>query len=85
LEILLSADHRAVAADRPRHQGKPQTGTLQKQALTLHTIRRKTMHRSGPSTDRPGPSTDRPASRADHPTIEKLENPEGDGFGKMHF
>jgi hypothetical protein len=43
------------------------------------------MHRSGPNTDRPGPSIDRPASGADHPIVEKLENPEGDGFGKIHF
>jgi hypothetical protein len=57
LEILLSAD-------RPRHQGKPQTGTLQKQVLTLLTVRRKSMHRSGPSTDRP-------TSGADRPTVEK--------------
>jgi hypothetical protein len=32
-----------------------------------------------------GPSSNRPASDADHPVVEKLEKPEGDGFGKMHF
>jgi hypothetical protein len=30
-------------------------------------------------------TTDRPDSGADRTVFEKLENPEGDGFGKMHF
>jgi hypothetical protein len=30
-------------------------------------------------------SADRSASGADRPVGEKPENPEGDGFGKMHF
>jgi hypothetical protein len=69
---------RALAADRPRHQGELRTGTLQKQKLTLRTLRRRSEHR-------PRPSTDRPALGADCPVVEKPEKPEGDGFGKMHF
>jgi hypothetical protein len=29
---------RALAADRPRHQGVPRTGTLQKHTITLRTV-----------------------------------------------
>jgi hypothetical protein len=46
--------------------------------LTLRTVRRRSKHCSRPSADRP-------ASSADRPVVEKPENPEGDGFGKMHF
>jgi hypothetical protein len=69
---------RALAADRPRHQGEPRTGTLQKHKLTLRTVRRRSEHR-------PRPSLDRPASSEDRPVVVKPEKPEGDGFGKIHF
>jgi hypothetical protein len=69
---------RALVADHPRHQGEPRTGTLQKHKLTLRIVRRRSEHR-------PRPSADRPASGVDHPVVEKPENPEGDGFGKMYF
>jgi hypothetical protein len=69
---------RALAADRPRHQGVPRTGTLQKRKLTLRTVRWRSEHR-------PRPSADRPTSGADRPVVEKPEKPEGDGFGKIHF
>jgi hypothetical protein len=68
----------ALAADRPRHQGELQTGTLQKHKLTLRTVRKRSEHH-------PRPSEDRPASSADRPVVEKPEKPECDGFGKMHF
>jgi hypothetical protein len=68
----------ALTADRPRHQGEPRTGTLQKHALTLWTVRRRSEHHLGPSSEHP-------ASGADRLVVEKSENPEGDGFGKMHF
>jgi hypothetical protein len=78
LEIHMCATVRALAADRPRHQSEPQTGTLQKHDLTLWTVRRRSEHS-------PRPSTDRSASGADRPAVEKTEKPEGDGFDKMHF
>jgi hypothetical protein len=65
---------RALATDRPQHQGEHQTGTLQKHKLTLWTVRWKSEHR-------PRPSADRPASGVDRPVVEKPEKPEGDGFG----
>jgi hypothetical protein len=49
-----------------------------KLSFTLWTVRRRRKHR-------PGPSSDRPASSADRSLVEKPENVEGDGFGKMHF
>jgi hypothetical protein len=58
--------------------GEPQTGTLQKHKLTLQTVRWRSEHH-------PRPSMDRAASGADHPIVEKPENPEGDGFNKIHF
>jgi hypothetical protein len=67
-----------LCADRPRHQGEPQTGTLQNTSSTPRTVRRRSEHH-------PGPSADRPASGANRPVVEKLEKTEGDGFGKMHF
>jgi hypothetical protein len=69
---------RALAADRPRHQDDPRTGTLQKHKFTLWTIRWRSEHR-------PRPSVDRPASGTDRPVGEKLEKPKGDEFGKMYF
>jgi hypothetical protein len=49
-----------------------------KLSFRLWTIRRRRKHH-------PGPSSDRLASSADRSLVEKLENVEGDGFGKMHF
>jgi hypothetical protein len=72
------AEPALLAADRPRHQGEPRTGTLQKHELTLQTVRKRSEHH-------PGPRADRSASDTDHPIIEKPEKPEGDGFGKVHF
>jgi hypothetical protein len=69
---------RALAADRPRQQGDPRTGTLQKHVLLLRTIRKRGEHRSGPSSDHP-------ALGVDSLVVEKPEKPKGDGFGKMHF
>jgi hypothetical protein len=69
---------RALAADRPRHRSEPRTGTLQKHTLTLQIVRWRSEHRLRPSADHP-------ASSADRPVVEKPENPEGDGFGKMHL
>jgi hypothetical protein len=71
LENTYARTVQAIAADRPRHQGVPRTGTLQKHKLALRTIRWKSKHRPRPSADRP--------------VGEKLEKPEGDRFGKMHF
>jgi hypothetical protein len=63
---------RALVADRPRHQGDPQTRTLQKHKSTLWTVRRRSEHR-------PRPSTDRPASGADRPVGENQKNPKVTG------
>jgi hypothetical protein len=78
LENTYARTVQALAADRPRHQGEPQTGTLQKHKLTLWTIRWRSEHH-------PRPSTARPASGVDRPVVEEPEKPERDEFSKMHF
>jgi hypothetical protein len=89
----------ALAVDHPRHQGEPQTGTLQKHKLTLWIVQRRSEHHPRPRADRPTLGADRPTSGADRPTsgadrptsgadrpvIVKQEKPEGDGFDKIHF
>jgi hypothetical protein len=67
-----------LSADRPRHQGDPRTGTLQKHKFTLWTIRWRSEHR-------PRPSADRPTSGADRPVGEKQENPKVTGLVKCIF
>ena len=66
---------RALAADRPRHQSEPRTGTLHKRKSTLRTVRQKRKHH-------PRPGADRPASGADRPVGEEPKNPKVTGSVK---
>jgi hypothetical protein len=69
---------RALAADRPRHQSEPQTGTLHKCKITLRTVRWRSEHRQRPSADHP-------ASGADRPVGENQKNPKVTGSVKCIF
>jgi hypothetical protein len=69
---------RAPPTDHPRHQGEPETGTLQKQELTLRTVQRKSEHCSGSSSDRA-------ASGADVQSLKKQKNPKVMGSVKCIF
>jgi hypothetical protein len=76
---------RALLVDRPGPSGGSSATPVwasdrnyANHAFTLWTIRNRREHCLRPSSDRL-------TSRADHPVVEKLEKPEGDGFGKMHF
>jgi hypothetical protein len=65
-------------ADRPRHQGDPWTGTLQKHKSTVQTVRWRSEHR-------PRPSADRPALGADRSVDENQKNPKVTGSVKCIF
>jgi hypothetical protein len=66
----MCATVRALAADRPRHQSEPETGTLQKHDLTLRTAEGEvSIVRDQARTVRPQARTVRPLKKQKNPKV----------------